>query len=406
MKKRILFVDDDSTFIDLYRALFESEEADWETVFASGGAEALSIMDSELCDVLIAKWRMPGITGLELFREVMKRHAHTARIVVSEACDQGEIAEGLEGKHQFIARPIGIDVMMATICRVCSIQNAELDAKVESLLASDYRVPSLPSLYFSILRAMDSPTASISDIGAIIAQDLGMTAKILQMVNSAYFGIARRISSPMEAVQLLGLQRVRSLALSAHVFSSFDQARMKNFSVANVWKHCTAASRMAQAICRAEKADRTTTDEAQLACMLHDVGKVMLASGDPDRYQEAVTLAQQRQVPLVEVESEVFGVSHADVGAFLFGKWGLPISVIEAVALHHAPERSVLGCFTPLTAVHVANCLEHEVGDSAIATAASPVDMEYLERIGLEDRLPVWREAIEEAEASAAAAAC
>ena len=185
---------------------------------------------------------------------------------------------------------------------------------------------------------MDSPNASLSDIGALIAQDLGITAKILQTVNSAYFGIARRISNPMEAVQLLGLQRVRSLALSAHVFSSFDQVRMKNFPLAKVWKHCIAASRMAQEICRAEKADRAMAEDAQLACMLHDVGKVMLASGDPNRYQAAVALAIQRQAPLVEVEREVFGVSHADVGAYLLGLWGLPWSLVEAVGMHHSPD--------------------------------------------------------------------
>jgi putative nucleotidyltransferase with HDIG domain len=406
MKKRILFADDDPAFIELYRVLFESDEADWELESANSGAEALRLMDAAPCDVLVAKWRMPGMTGLELFREVTTRHAHTARIVVSEACDHGEVAEGLEGRHLFIARPIGIDVLRTTIRRVCSIQNAALDAKIEKLLAHDYRVPSLPSLYFAILRAMDSPNSSISDIGALIARDLGMTAQILQMVNSAYFGIARRISNPMEAVQLLGLQRVRSVALSAHVFSSFDQMRMKHFPLASVWKHCLAASRMAQEICRVEKADRAMTDDAQLACMLHDVGKVMLASGDPDRYQAAAALARERQAPLLEVEREVFGVSHADVGAYLFGKWGLPISVVEAVALHHAPESSALDCFTPLTAVHVANCLEHEVGDAGMELAAPKVDADYLTRIGLADQLPVWREAIEDLEATSAARAC
>jgi HD-like signal output (HDOD) protein len=109
---------------------------------------------------------------------------------------------------------------------------------------------------------------------------------------------------------------------------------------------------------------------------------------------------------LLEVEREVFGVSHADVGAYLFGKWGLPISVVEAVALHHAPESSALDCFTPLTAVHVANCLEHEVGDAGMELAAPKVDADYLTRIGLADQLPVWREAIEDLEATSAAGAC
>jgi putative nucleotidyltransferase with HDIG domain len=273
-----------------------------------------------------------------------------------------------------------------------------LDKTIESLLSADYAVPSLPSLYFNILRAMDSPDASIADVGAAISQDPGIVAKVLQLVNSAYFGLARRISSPVEALQLLGLQKVRSLVLSVHVFSCFDQTRMKNFPLSRLWNHSIAASHIAQTICRAEKADKITTEEAQLACMLHDVGKVVLASGDPDRYQGAVALALKNGVPLIEAETEVFGASHAEIGGFLLSRWGMPIAVIEAIALHHEPCRTAMECFSPLTVAHVATCLETELSDPVLVTTPTVIDMEYLARIGLADRLPLWREAVNEVE--------
>jgi putative nucleotidyltransferase with HDIG domain len=403
MKKRILFVDDEPKFLGLYRVLFESDKTAWDVAFASDAASALQAMENTPSDVLVAKWHLPGMTGRELVSTVKERHPGTARIIASESADQEEVVKSLGARHQFIARPVDLTALRSTVWRVVAIQNADLDEKIARLLSNDYRLPSLPSLYFRILRAMESPDASIEEVGEIIAQDPAMTAKILQVVNSAYFGLARRISNITEAVQLLGTQKVRSMALSTQVFSCFDQARMKSFPLSRVWNHSIAASQIAQKICRMERVDKATAEEAQLACMLHDVGKVVLASGDPDRYQEAVNLAAKRQVPMIEVETEFFGASHADVGAYLLGLWGLPISVIEAIALHHAPDRTVLDHFTPLTAVHVANHLENEMSGPALDAESVPLDTDYLARIGCEGRIDDWREAVQEVEILASA---
>lgn len=403
MKKRILFVDDDPNILEMYRLLFECDETTWRVLFANDLEASLRMMETAPCDVLVAKWRLPGGGGPDLFIEAAARHPQAARIVVSEEADREDVAKTLDGRHQFIVKPIDLNVLRSTIWRLCSMQDAALDARLESLLSADYCVPSLPSLYFRILRAMESPDASLTDVGEIISEDPAMMAKILQLVNSAFFGLARRISNPIEAVQILGLQKVRSLVLSVHVFSCFDQARMKSFPLSRLWSHSIATSQVAQKICRTERADKATTEEAVLACMLHDVGKVILASGDPDRYQSAVGLAHKRRAPLFEIEREVFGASHAEVGAFLLSQWGLPLSVIEAIALHHEPRRSGLSCFTPLTATHVATCLENEVSDPVIDTAPTSVDMEYLDRVGLGERLSVWREAVEEVEIFATA---
>ncbi len=402
MKKRILFVDDDPEFLELYRLLLATDNAAWDLHFAQGVADAVELLSAQPCDVVVAKWRMANVAGNALFSEIAKGHPGIARIVVSELCDQEEVSKALWGRHQFIPTPIDLNLLRSTLWRVCSMHDASLDRKIESLLSADYTVPSLPSLYFNVLRAMDSPDASVTEVGEIIAQDPAMVVKVLQLVNSAFFGIARRISNPVEAVQILGLKKVRALVLSVHVFSCFDQVRMKSFPLSRLWSRSLAAGHIALKLCRAERADKATTEEAQLACMLHDVGKVILASGDPDRYQSAVALALKRGGSLVEAETEIFGASHAEVGAFLLSRWGLPISVIEAIALHHDPCRTSLDCFSPLTAAHVATCLQDELSDSALLTQPTEVDMEYLVRIGLIDRLAVWREAVEEVEALAA----
>lgn len=393
IKKRVLFVDDETMLLDLYKLVFEQEEDRWEINFAPSGRDALDLMSEAPVDVLVSDMRMPGMSGAELVQEVMKRHPKTSRLIMSGYADSEQIAQCLCATHQFIAKPFELSVLRSTISRVCSLDTWLLDERLKELVAQLRSLPSLPSLYFRIMDALASPDSSLEQIGDIIASDPSMTAKILQLVNSAFFGIARRISNPIEAVQFLGVGRVRSLVLSLHVFSCFEQAHLKNFSIDAVWKHSMSAATVAQKIARIQRADRGVVDEAYVAGMLHDIGKVMLAASLPDSYSKAVNLAAGEGVSLIDAEREVFGVTHAQVGAYLLGLWGLPITIVEAVAFHHDPAESAVKAFGALTAVHVASALEHSIREPE---KAAPIDTEYLGELGLDGRLEDWREAAED----------
>ena len=396
LKKRILFVDDETMLLDLYKLVFEHEADQWSINFAPGGKEALELMDEEPVDVLVSDMRMPGMSGAELVQETMKRHPKTSRLIMSGYADSEQIAQCLGATHQFIAKPFELSVLRGTIGRVCALDAWLMDDTLRTLVAQMRSLPSLPSLYFRIMDALGSPDSSIEQIGGIIASDPSMTAKILQLVNSAFFGIARRISNPVEAVQFLGVGRVRSLVLSLHVFSCFDQVNLRNFSIDRVWKHSMSTGLVAQKIARLQKMDRAFMDETYVAGMLHDIGKVMLASSLPELYGKAVALATEQKIPLVEAERETFGITHAQVGAYLLGLWGLPITIVEAVAFHHDPQEGAMKSFSPLTAVHVASALERQLSDPQAEAEGTAIDLEYLAELGLDDRLDDWREAAED----------
>jgi len=396
LKKKVLFVDDESMLLELYRLAFEEEGNEWDISFAPSGREALALMEGAPVDVLVSDMRMPGMSGAELMQEVMKRYPRTSRLIMSGYADSEQVALCLGATHQFIAKPFELNLLRGTITRVCALDGWLLDERLKSVVAQLRTLPSLPSLYFRIMEALSSSDTSIEQIGGIIASDPSMTAKILQLVNSAFFGIARRISNPVEAVQFLGVGRVRSLVLSLHVFSCFEQAHVKNFSIDAVWKHSMSTALVAQRVAKMQKADRATVDETYVAGMLHDIGKVMLAASLPDLYSQAVQLAASEHIPLADAERETFGVNHAQVGAYLLGLWGLPITIVEAVAFHHEPGESAAKSFTPLTAVHVASALERRIRGSSKDAKDLAVDSEYLAELGLEDRLEDWTEAAEE----------
>jgi hypothetical protein len=128
--------------------------------------------------------------------------------------------------------------------------------------------------------------------------------------------------------------------------------------------------------------------------LLHDLGKVVLAANFDEQYRGAQSLARKQQLPLWQVEKEIFGASHGEIGAYLLGLWGMPLELLEVAALHQHPSRSGSRAFTPLTAVHIANALEYEVNPDKEGLISSKIDEEYLAEVGVLDRLPEWREAV------------
>ena len=295
-----------------------------------------------------------------------------------------------------LMKPCDVATLKATLTRVCTLDEFLSNEKLKALVARLEVLPSLPSLYFKILQELQSPFASIDRIGEIVALDLGMTAKLLQMVNSAFFGISRKISDPTEAVQLLGMGTVRSLAISIHAFSCFDPAKLAEFSFERLWDHSVVTGLFARKIAQWGGSDRALADEAFIAGLLHDIGKLMMISSVMEPYRSAWALAREKRITLWEAEQEVFGATHADVGAYLLGLWGLPIPVVEAVALHHNPSRNVNWEFSPLTAVHVANVLEHERSSAPLDGSPSRFDENYLTQLGVWEELPRWREILNE----------
>jgi HD-like signal output (HDOD) protein len=375
----------------MYSMMLEDESDRWEVVTSEHPRHALELMEQSPFDVVVSDMRMPGMSGVELIGEVKKRYPRTSRIILSSLSDQEEVARSLETTHQFLAKPFEVKDLKATLSRIIGLDAYLTDEKLKTLVGQLGALPSFPSLYVEIMKELNTDDSSIETIAGTIAKDPSMTAKMLQIVNSAALGLARKIGNPFEAVQFLGMGTVPSLVLSAHIFLCFERTNLQGFSINRLWEHGMKTGRLACMLAQFEQADPEDVEDSYTAGMLHDIGKLMLANSVPEQFQKALTLAAERKIPLHDAELEVMGATHAGVAAYLFGLWGLPAPIVEAVAFHHAPRASDSRTFGPLTAVHVANALEHEISKSQLDGRLSPIDMEYLASIKAGNKLESWR---------------
>jgi HD-like signal output (HDOD) protein len=184
---------------------------------------------------------------------------------------------------------------------------------------------------------------------------------------------------------------IRALVLSHEVAElANSRARLARLTLAAHQEHALRVATLARTIA----GGGALADDAFLAGVLHDVGELVLAAQRPEWLTQAATLAGARRIPLHEAEAELFGVSHAEVGAYLVGLWGLPFRIVEAVAHHHVPSRAgpsragPSGVLDTIAAVHVAAALVAEVEG-----AAAPLDQSYVESLGITTHLARWRAA-------------
>jgi HD-like signal output (HDOD) protein len=389
-KTRILFVDDEPLVLSGLQRMLRPLHQQWDMAFVESGGKALDQMATNPYDVIVSDMRMPVMNGAQLFDELSKRYPKTVRIILSGHADKNLIVQCVSTAHQFLAKPCEPDALKAAIARAHSFENSIKSNVLKELIAKMRTLPSVPSLFHEIAQKVRDEDCSLEDIGAIIARDAGMSAKLLKLVNSAFFGLCRPITSPVEAVSYLGIDTIKALVLAANAFGSYDQASNNPLDVESVWSHSLQIGNWCRNIAKHENSPRSETDECFISGLLHDVGKLALSVNAPVQYVEALKLAQADAIPIHVAEEQVFGANHADVGGCLLSLWGLPPRVVDAIASHHAPNSAGTEAFSPLAALHAAEAFDSECSENRVGGPVA-CDSEFFQKHGLTDHLEHWR---------------
>jgi HD-like signal output (HDOD) protein len=365
----------------------------WEMAFATSGQEALAILESGRFDMIVTDMRMPGMDGAELLEHVQKRFPAVIRVVLSGYVEREAALRAVPVAHQFLAKPCDPGVLEAALERSCSLTAALPDDTTRQVVGAIGKLPSLPSTYAALMSALRDPEVSMHDIGGIIERDVGMTAKVLQLVNSAFFGLVQEVSTVHGAVSVLGLDTLQHLVLSVAIFHTFRLGRaIRGFNLEAFECHSHLTARIAAAL----PASKPVSSAAVVAALLHDTGKLILASRLPGQFELALRTAQKENRPLYAVEKDLSGVGHAEIGAYLLGLWGLPQAIVHAVYAHHQPPLAQQpgNELDALAITHIADALAFEAQWEHSGDGPPPysrLNAEYVESLGVTGRLAEWK---------------
>ncbi len=188
---RVLFVDDEPNILNGLRRILRGQRKEWDMSFVESGQLALETFDETPCDVIVSDMKMPGMNGAELLSQIQEKYPATIRIALSGETDSNMIYRCVQHAHQYLAKPCDAETLVGAVQRAFTLRNLVHDEKLEAIVADMTSLPSMPEQYQKIMEEMQRDDPSLQKVGQIIETDVAMSAKILQLVNSAFFGLAR-----------------------------------------------------------------------------------------------------------------------------------------------------------------------------------------------------------------------
>lgn len=400
-RQKILFVDDEPNILLGLKRLLHSHRREWDMQFVNSGEEALELLAKEPFQVIVSDLRMPGTTGVMLLDKVKELYPDIIRFILSGHGDTDMILQSVGVAHQFMAKPCNADVFQGAITRALKLRELFRSPLLLDIVKDGSSLPTLPELFQQLTEALQAPNSTADKIAEIIAKDVSISAKILQLVNSAFFGLSRRIDSIAQAVALLGAETINNIVLVSQVFDKFDESAVNEFGIREIYANSlavgTGASRLAKKILQ----NRKLADEAMLAGMVHELGKLILINSDNEDWKALFLDHGNNSQLFYEMEKATLGISHAEVGAYLIGLWGLSNKVVEAVAFHpHPSDAPSSEEFDSLAALYLAKHFTQERKAENEGEEPPELDKAYVERVGMTDRLDELRDVclIDEAE--------
>jgi putative nucleotidyltransferase with HDIG domain len=393
MTRRILLVDQNAAAAAALAEVLTTASWEWEVDTVRSGLDALTRLGTASFDVVITTLRLSGMGGAALLGTVAVEHPDVVRIAHPGNEPVDARLRAATCAHQFIASDFTPADVVTMLTRTFSLRDTLASPELRAIVGRLASVPTLPALYTAVTTELNRRHASGLRVGELVADDPAMASKLLQMVNSPFFGLQMRVSDPVHAVQLLGLDTVRALVLSTHVFETFRKPARGLLDVERLWRHATAVSSIAGLLAHGEGLSDLDVQDARTAGLLHDIGKLLLVATLPVVAMRIRDQARRGGQPLVEIEHAELGVTHAELGAYLLGLWGLPLPIVEAAAWHHAHRAGTPQGLSPLALVVAGNLLEGVAeprsGRIDLATRTARLH-DALQPFGLADRAGLW----------------
>ena len=392
MKRKILFLDSNRDNLNSIQAYFKNMSQAFCLYFVDDINDAYDILDSHEIEVLVSSLNIDDFDGIGFFVGIKHRYPEVIRILLADPIDKNLSYKLIEVAHQYIRKPVNKEKLKLILFEALSFKDIMTDETVLEIINDMDRIPSLPTIYSKIVEKLWANDSSIDELADLISQDIGMSSKILQLVNSAFLGMPKTISSIREAVSYMGLNSIRTLVLMINVFSSADKKLLKTMKLEGIWGHSFMVADYAQKIATDYGLCKECCETCFTAGLLHSTGRVVMALNFPEKYRQVAEHlhAGDNSQTISDVEREYFGADHCEIGGYLLGIWGVPHSITNAVLYHNQPSSTYNEAVNPLIAVHIANVFAHNQVDS-LYQAPVKLDQVIVDELELADKIKRWQ---------------
>jgi HD-like signal output (HDOD) protein len=357
------------------------------TLFDAADA-LLEHLSRHACHVAIVADDLPDAGCAGVLRRVQMRYPEVIRVVLTEA-DGSDVFRRVPYAHQFFKRSAPSAALCSALRQCIDLRELLVRPELRALVSSSNVLPAAPRLYAELIDLLADPRCSMLKVVSVLERDVGMSARLMQLVSSAFFGMATQITSLGACVGYLGLDAIRSLVLSAEI-SQLYPGSVPGLSAERIHSRALATSRLARRLA----SNMADPGHAFIAGLLHGVGQLVLASRAPAEFSEALEASRTRGLSQADAELEMLGATSAQVGAYLLALWGQPLEVVRAIAHQDLPEICDRGQPGLATLIYLSKRLssDADVPLGPATTATSALNEAFLTAIGALDRLPVFRE--------------
>lgn len=383
---RILFVEDDPVLMSNMRRTLSVMRRHWDMRFFSSAEEAVLAMARQPFDVVVTDLTLKGMNGDEFLSLTQYQYPKVVRVLMADRTEVKETVSNAAIAHCVIAKPCDPSELAVAVQRVIDVEQRLSDPDLQSMLSEVGMLPSPTQAVTHLNDLVGRDDVSVAQIAEIVSTDMNMTAKLLQVVNSAFFGLTRHIGDVREAIALLGLNTVQNFCVTVEILRTFETVPVL---VQSVVDEIHDRSLTTAYLARDLVTDPQQAGEAYVAGLLHDVGLLVVAQSRPEQLLELRVEACRTSLPITEIERDVLGAHHADIGAFLLDLWGFPYEIVEAVARHHDANETIGSKVDVMHAVYIADMLSGSRQGEPYSEweQLGELDDDYLASLGVLERV-------------------
>ena len=347
---RILLVDSPTHELAQVKHCFQ--QSGWQVATVHNAFAAIDALAKTKFDILISLLTLPKVDGADLLKAVADKFPSIVRVLVNDGAETQAESKLAQNSHLLYDLPLDIDKVNGAIARLSASKSAITKDAIVKAVANVKTLPSPPKVYMQLNAMLKNANTDSQKISEVIAQDPALAAKVLQFSNNALMSKGKSLTSIADAITKMGVDTLCCIVMTAELFSY--EPDIQDFSIVQEQLHGLSTARLAASMVKPE-----LKQETMLAGLLHDIGKLVLYEMNPKLTQEFFKQKSTKR-DNIQLESKIFGTNHAHIGGYLLHIWSFSYVLIEALVLHHSPEKLLKKSFGVAQAVYAANKLIRE----------------------------------------------